>query len=147
MPTDSVFLDRERAAKASVILKLKHNGLPKDAVLAISRLVSGAVDGLKPEDVAIIDADSERSLGMGQDDTDAGEGEVARLTQRLISTLEPVVGANAIRASVNIDYDQDTTEQSEEKYDPSVSALLSVRRSGSVRCAWHSEQRAYGQEG
>jgi flagellar M-ring protein FliF len=129
MPTDSVFLDRERAAKASVILKLKHNGLPKDAVLAISRLVSGAVDGLKPEDVAIIDADSERSLGMGQDDTDAGEGEVARLTQRLISTLEPVVGANAIRASVNIDYDQDTTEQSEEKYDPSVSALLSVQRS------------------
>ncbi len=129
MPTDSVFLDRERGAKASVILKLKHNGLPKDAVLAISRLVSGAVDGLKPEDVAIIDADSDRSLGMGHEDTDAGEGEVARLTQRLISTLEPVVGANAIRASVNIDYDQDTTEQSEEKYDPSVSALLSVQRS------------------
>jgi flagellar M-ring protein FliF len=129
MPTDSVFLDRERSAKASVILKLKHNGLPKDAVLAISRLVSGAVDGLKPEDVAIIDADSDRSLGIGHDDTGAGEGEVARLTQRLISTLEPVVGANAIRASVNIDYDQNTTEQSEEKYDPSVSALLSVQRS------------------
>jgi flagellar M-ring protein FliF len=98
-------------------------------VLAISRLVSGAVDGLKPEDVAIIDADSDRSLGIGHDDTGAGEGEVARLTQRLISTLEPVVGANAIRASVNIDYDQNTTEQSEEKYDPSVSALLSVQRS------------------
>jgi flagellar M-ring protein FliF len=129
MQTNSVFLDRERAAKASVILKLKHNGLPKDAVLAISRLVSGAVDGLKPEDVAIIDADSDRSLGLGHDDTGAGEGEVARLTQRLISTLEPVVGANAIRASVNIDYDQNTTEQSEEKYDPSVSALLSVQRS------------------
>jgi len=129
MPTDSVFLDRERAAKASVILKLKHNGLPKDAVLAISRLVSGAVDGLKPEDVAIIDADSDRSLGTGHDDTSAGEGEVAKLTQRLITTLEPVVGANAIRASVNIDYDRNTTEQSEEKYDPSVSALLSVQRS------------------
>ena len=69
--------------------------------MAISRLVSGAVDGLKPEDVAIIDADSDRSLGLGHDDTDTGEGEVARLTQRLIGTLEPVVGANAIRASVN----------------------------------------------
>ena len=31
-------------AKASVILKLRHDGLSKDAVLAISRLVSGAVD-------------------------------------------------------------------------------------------------------
>jgi flagellar M-ring protein FliF len=129
MPTDSVFLDRERTAKASVILKLRHNGLPKDAVMAISRLVSGAVDGLKPEDVAIIDADSDRSLGLGHDDTDLGEGEVAKLTQRLINTLEPVVGANAIRASVNIDYDRDSTEESEEKYDPSVSALLSVQRS------------------
>jgi flagellar M-ring protein FliF len=129
MPTDSVFLDRQRAAKASVILKLRHNGLSKDAVMAISRLVSGAVDGLKPEDVAIIDADSDRSLGQGSDDTDAGEGEVARLTQRLVSTLEPVVGTNAIRASVNVDYDQDSTEKSEEKYDPSVSALLSVQRS------------------
>ena len=129
MPTDSVFLDRQRAAKASVILKLRHNGLSKGAVMAISRLVSGAVEGLKPEDVAIIDADSDRSLGLGQDDTEAGEGEVARLTQRLVSTLEPVVGANAIRASVNIDYDQNSTEESEEKYDPTVSALLSVQRS------------------
>jgi flagellar M-ring protein FliF len=129
MPTDSVFLDRQRAAKASVILKLRRNGLSKDAVMAISRLVSGAVDGLKPEDVAIIDADSDRSLGLGHDDTDSGEGEVARLTQRLITTLEPVVGANAIRASVNIDYNQDSTDESQEKYDPSVSALLTMQRS------------------
>ena len=35
MPTDSVFLDRQRAAKASVILRLKHNSLSKDAVAAI----------------------------------------------------------------------------------------------------------------
>jgi len=79
----------------------------------------------------------------GHDDTDTGEGEVARLTQRLIGTLEPVVGANAIRASVNIDYDQNSTEESDEKYDPSVSALLSVQRSeddsgGGARSVWRS---------
>jgi len=128
MPTDSVFLDKQRAAKASVILKVRHNGLSKDAVLAISRLVAGAVDGLKPEEVAIIDADSERSLGQGSDDTDSGEGEVAKLTQRLISTLEPVAGTNAIRASVNIDYDHESKEESDEKYDPTVSAVLSMQR-------------------
>lgn len=129
MATDSVFLDRQRTAKASVILKLRRNGLPKDAVMAISRLVSGAVDGLKPEDVAIIDADSDRSLGIGSSDANTGEGEEARLAQRLVSTLEPIVGANAIRASVNIEYNQNSSEQSEEKYDPSVSALLNVQRS------------------
>ena len=128
MPTDSVFLDRERSGKASVILKLKHNGLSKDAVVAISRLVAGSVDELKPEDVAIIDADSDRSLGFGHDGTSSGEAEEARLTERLINTLEPVVGANKIRASVNVDYDQGTTEKSQEEYDPTVSAVLSQQK-------------------
>ena len=54
MQTESVFLDRQRDAKASVILKLKRGGISKSAVLAISRLVSGAVGGLKPEDVSIV---------------------------------------------------------------------------------------------
>jgi flagellar M-ring protein FliF len=129
MPTDSVFLDRERGAKASVILKLRGNGLSKDAVLAISRLVSGAVDELKPEDVSIVDADSARSLGLGHDGEQDGETLESTLTQRLITTLEPVVGTDKIRASVNVIHDQGSTDQSEEKYDPSVSALLSDQKS------------------
>jgi flagellar M-ring protein FliF len=129
MPTDSVFDDHQRGAKASVILKLRHNGLSKDAVVAISRLVSGAVDQLKPEDVSIVDADSDRSLGLSHDDQVSGEGADATLTQSLISTLEPVVGADKIRASVNIDYDQGTTEESQEKYDPTVSAVLTEQKS------------------
>lgn len=128
MPKDSVFLDRQREAKASVILKLHRGSLSKDAVLAISRLVSGAVEGLKPEEVSIIDADSDRSLGLGRDSAGSAEGEEARLTQQLISTLEPVVGANAIRASVNINYDQGSSEESQEKYDPTVRAVLSEQK-------------------
>ncbi|HUB29871.1 MAG TPA: flagellar basal-body MS-ring/collar protein FliF [Terracidiphilus sp.] len=128
MPSDSVFLDRQRGAKASVILKLRRNGLSKDAAMAIARLVSGAVDELKPEDVSIIDADSDMSLGIGHDGPGNDEAAEARLTQHLISTLEPVVGINAIRASVNVDYDQGSVEESQEKYDPSVSALLSEQK-------------------
>jgi flagellar M-ring protein FliF len=127
MPTDSVFVDRQRAAKASVVLRLRRNGLSKDSVEAISRLVSGAVDELKPEDVSIIDADSNRSFGLGDKGPGSGDEE-AKLAERLISTLEPVVGANAIRASVNVSYDQGSIDSNEEKYDPSVSALLSVQR-------------------
>ena len=128
MPTDSVFLDRQRSAKAAVILRLKHNGLSKDAVVAISRLVSGAVDELKPEDVSIIDADSERSLGLAHDGPGGDQDEEARLTNRLINTLEPVVGTNAIRASVNVDFDEASTDENDEKYDPAVSALLTMQR-------------------
>jgi len=129
MATDSLFRDQQRAAKASVILKLRGNGLSKDAVMAISRMISGAVDNLQPEDVSIVDADSARSLGLGHNGQQDGEGMESILTQRLISTLEPVVGANKIRANVNIDQDQSTTEESQEKYDPSVSALLSDQKS------------------
>jgi len=132
LPTDSVFLDRQRGAKASVILKLRRTGLSKDAVAAISRLVSGAVDELKPEDVSIIDADSDRSLGPGESGPGNSGDEEARLTERLMNTLEPIVGTNAIRANVNVDYDEGSSESSEEKYDPTVSALLSVQRSEDV---------------
>jgi len=129
MPTDSVFIDRQRGAKASVILKLRRGELSKASVLAIARLVSGAVDELKPEDVSIVDADSARALGVNQDSADPGEGAGAGLSERLMSTLEPIVGADKIRASVNVAYDQGTTEESQEKYDPSVSALLSDQKS------------------
>jgi flagellar M-ring protein FliF len=128
MPTDSVFADNQRGAKASVILKLRHDTLSKDAVLAISRLVSGAVDELKPEDVSIVDADSDRSLGLGHDGQEDGEATETMLAQRLVSTLEPVVGVDKIRASVNVDYDQGSTDEMQQKYDPTVSALLSDQK-------------------
>lgn len=130
MPTDSVFLDQQRAAKASVVLKLRRGVLSKDAVLAISNLVAGAVDELKPQDVSIVDADTDQELGLGQrsgGDLAAGAG--TTLTERLVSTLEPVVGAGKIRANVNVQYDQSTTDVNDEKYDPSVSALLSDQKS------------------
>jgi flagellar M-ring protein FliF len=129
MPTDSVFLDRQHTAKASVILKLRRSSLSKDAVLAISRLVSGAVDQLKPEDVSIVDADSARSLGLGHDGQSGNDGAEATLAQQLITTLEPVVGLDKIRASVNVNHDEGTTDESSEKYDPSVSVLLSDQKS------------------
>ena len=68
-----------------MILKLRANSLSKDAVLAISRLVSGAVDELKPEDVSIIDADSDTVAGPGPRWQAQWRGEEARLTQRLIA--------------------------------------------------------------
>jgi len=86
------------------------------------------VDELKPEDVAIIDADSNRSLGLGHTGSESGEEEEARLADRLVTTLEPIVGANSLRASVSVTYDQGSTEKSSEEYDPSVSAVLSSQK-------------------
>jgi len=128
MPTDSVFLDRQREAKGSVILKLNRNGISPDAVHAIARLVAGAVDELKPENVSVIDADTDESLNGEHDTPGNSQGAEAAVAQRLISTLEPIVGTNKIRASVNIEYDEGSTEESQEKYDPTVTAILNTQK-------------------
>ncbi len=129
MATDSVFLDRERGAKASVTLKLNRGGLSHDETMSIQRLVAGAVDNLKPSDVTIIDADSNESLGSGADGAAGEEGMERQLSQRLVNTLAPVLGSDHLRASVNVEYDQGSSEESEDKYDPSVVVPLVSQKS------------------
>lgn len=128
MATESVFLDREQGAKASVTLKLGNGGLTREQASAIQRLVAGAVSGLKPTDVAIIDTDSNELLGQG-DSSPGEEGLERQLTQRLMTTLLPVVGNDHLRASVNVEYDPGTVEESVDKYDPAVSVPLTTQRS------------------
>jgi flagellar M-ring protein FliF len=127
MPTASVFLDRERAAKASVALRMKRGSLSSDQISAISRLVSGAVDNLSPRDVTIIDADSNESLGSHSGTLEGRELET-ELAKRLLATLGPAVGVENLRTSVNVEYDLTSTEQSQDKYDPSVSAVLNSQK-------------------
>ena len=129
MASDSVFMDRERGAKASVTLRLRRGSLSRDDISAISRLVAGAVDELKPTDVVIVDADSNQSLGQSSGSPDGSDGIEQELTRRLISTLAPVVGADRIHASVNVEYETGSSEESQEKYDPAVSAVLTMQHS------------------
>ncbi|MGI4980565.1 MAG: flagellar basal-body MS-ring/collar protein FliF, partial [Janthinobacterium lividum] len=123
----SVFLDRERAAKASVTLRLKRGTLSQDELGAISRLVSGAVEDLAPSDVAIIDADSNEQLGQRKGTSEGRELE-EELSKRLVETLGPAVGPDNLRASVNVEYDMSTSEENQDKYDPAVSALLTTQK-------------------
>jgi flagellar M-ring protein FliF len=132
MATDSVFMDRERGAKASVTLRLKGGSLTRAEISEISRLVAGAVDELKPGDVVIIDADSNKTLGSSSASPDGSEGIEQEMTRRLISTLAPVVGADRMRASVNVEYETGSSEESQDKYDPAVSATLTMQRSEEI---------------
>jgi flagellar M-ring protein FliF len=127
MAKDSVFMDRERSAKASVTLRLRHSSLSREELKAITQLVAGAVDELKPDDVAIVDADSNQSLNASTSGTTDDEGEKT-LTQHLIATLAPIVGADHIHASVNLEYEIGSSEESQEKYDPAVSVPLNMQR-------------------
>lgn len=130
MPTESVFLERTRAAKASVILKVRTGRLPEETQVAIARLISGAVDNLDPENVTVIDADTNQPLGPQRRDAVRGDGSLEQaLTARLIKTLEPIVGTQHVRASVNVEFDPTTSEVNEESYDPKSAVAVSAQRS------------------
>ena len=128
LPSPSVFLDRERSGKASVTLRMKRGALSPDQISAVARLVAGAVDSLTPRDVTIIDADSNESLGAKGGSLEGRELE-AELSRRLVATLGPAVGADNLRASVNVEYDLSSTEENQDKYDPAVSAVLNSQKS------------------
>src|ERR1700691_5523946 len=57
-PKESVFLDQQQPAKASVMVKL-HTGARISAqnVVAITNLIASAVEGLNPSGVAVLDVD------------------------------------------------------------------------------------------
>ena len=131
LPRESLFMDQEREAKAAVILKTRGGALSEQAQLAIPQLVASAVDGLRPENVTVVDADSNAPLLRARGSNGAGTGYDldADLQKALLRTLEPVVGAEHVRASVHVEYDLSTSENTEEIYDPKSSATVSQQKS------------------
>ncbi|MGB7556259.1 MAG: flagellar basal-body MS-ring/collar protein FliF, partial [Candidatus Korobacteraceae bacterium] len=131
MPTESLYSERERTAKASVTVKLRRGRLPESSDTSIRQLVAGAVDRLSPENVVVIDADT--NLPLGRFGGNQGQGAPSEIDQdlakRVVETLEPVVGIQGVRASVHVEYDLSSGEETEETYDPASSVALSVTRS------------------
>jgi flagellar M-ring protein FliF len=127
MPHDSLFRDQERPAKASVVLKLKHRTLADGEPEAIRNLVASAVDGLTPDRVVLVDAAGNLPLGPRTPDALRLTAEQA-LEDKLVSTLEPVTGIGNVRASVTLDYDAESVDETRETYDPDQTVTLSMQR-------------------
>lgn len=127
LPHDSLFRDQERPAKASVVLKLRHRTLADGEPDAIRNLVASAVDGLNPDNVVLVDASGHLPLGPKTAESMQLSAEQA-LEDKLVSTLEPVTGAGNVRVSVTLDYDQTSSDTTQEIYDPDKTATLTVQR-------------------
>ena len=131
LPQQSLFADEAKVAKASVVLKLKKASLAPDQVDSIRNLVASAVENLAPEQVTLVDADGRADLAQKGRGLNAGE-EAAALEARLVAMLEPLAGPGNVRATVNVSYDQATSERSDDVYDPAGSVALSTARSEQV---------------
>ena len=131
MPAESLYSERERSAKASVMVKLRHGRLPEQSDMAIRQMVAGAVDRLSPEKVVVVDAETNQPLGrFGGGADGGGPSEIDQdLAKRVVDTLEPVVGSQGVRASVHVEFDLSSGDETQETYDPNSSVALSVTRS------------------
>ncbi|MGH9407613.1 MAG: flagellar basal-body MS-ring/collar protein FliF [Terriglobia bacterium] len=128
LPHDSLFTEQQRQAKASVLVKLRNGQLSERSLKAITYLVASAVDTLEPRNVTVIDANGNVPIVM-QGGVDPGSPEGAAeyeqaLDQKLEATLAPVLGAGHFVARATVEYDQASTDNTQETFDPKDSVVL-----------------------
>ncbi len=132
---ENLFAEPEKPATASVVLRLVPGGVldPRE-LQGIVNLVACGVEGLRPENVTVVDM-AGGLLSRGQDEISTGGLSRSQLDYqrrleqsletRIQTMLEPVVGANNVIARVSADVDFRQVNVSEEAYDPDSAVVRS----------------------
>jgi flagellar M-ring protein FliF len=126
-PEDSIFASTEKQTTASVALRLSPGfELSAASVAAITHLVAGAVENLKPENVTVVDSTGKLLSKPTDEAFDSGASSVAdyrervehNLAKKAEDMLVAVLGPG--RASVRVSAEIDMTSMNlvTEKYEP-----------------------------
>ena len=144
LPKESVFLDQQQPAKASVMVKLRPGAhISSQNVLAVTNLVASAVAGLTPDSVSVVDMDGtllSRPKRSSPNDGSQVTSEALEVRQqvekdlvaKINETLEPLLGANKFRAGASVDCDLTSGDQQEETLDPAHSVMVSSQKTEDV---------------
>lgn len=143
IPQPSVFVSQQRDPSAAVMIGLKPGRtIDKSQAQAIVNLVVGAVEGMKPSGVVLLDTNG-RLLhkpddATGDDPSAVSDQYAAQhtieqdLQSRIQALLDRVVGPGHSSAQVSIELDWSRTEATSEIYNPNNQQSL-VRTSQDVR--------------
>ncbi len=129
LPKDRLFISDEEEAKASVVLRLKNgDDLGREEVKAIAALVSGAVKGLKKENVQIVDTsgrllsefltDDAEPLMLTQTQLEYQRKVEKDLESKVNEILGRTLGQGSAVAKVTADIDFAKRDVTKEEYDP-----------------------------
>src|SRR5271154_4068536 len=128
LPQPSLFAAEEKVAKASVVLKLKRASIDPEQADAIRSLVAGSVENLNVDQVTLVDADGR--VNFKQRSSNAAEADAEEAMEaKLVAMLEPLAGRDNVRATVNMTYDEGSEQRTDEVYDPTEVATLSMQKS------------------
>ena len=125
MPDRPLFSRDKVDATASIVLKVRGT-LEPNQVRAIRHLVAGAVNGLRPERVSIVDERGQLLADGASDDPNGSdvssdERQAAfekRLRGQVEAIVSSVVGPNHARVQVAADFDFNRVTQTSDKFDP-----------------------------
>ncbi len=136
-PEKTIFAKQAQDPAASVLLKIRPGSeLDKKQIRGIANFVAGSVEGLKPENVTIIDVFGNLLTPKDDEGDDIGADatrlqytrEVERgYTQRIESMLAKVLGPNKVVARVTADLDFSSSQREEESFDPGGQVARSER--------------------
>jgi flagellar M-ring protein FliF len=139
MPEQSLFLEDQKPASASVVLKLRPGSkLDNAKAQGIVHLVASAVQGLKDENVTIMSTDGKVLYKKDSPDTPFQMTNLQIETKNRIeedmhrkvqSMLEQVLGANKVITRVTAELDFSQTQIAEDTYDPDSAVVRSQQRS------------------
>ncbi len=129
-PKESLFKDEQNPPTASVMItyKVGYNTLKNEQIKAIVNLVANSVEGMKPENVVVLDnlgnvltdkLEEEENVTAGVQKKIEYKKRVERYYKKEIqSMLEKVVGKGKVVVRVNAELDFTKLKETKEFYDP-----------------------------
>jgi flagellar M-ring protein FliF len=153
IPEKTLLSSDQSPATASITIKVKPGqSLDRTQVRAITHLVASSVEGLKPENVVLVDSEGNMLASGSPDDQDAATSQTDsqrvaessaadEIKRRVQNMLDQVLGPNqsTVQASVAMDWTQ--RETTSNTYDPTPAA---VRSSQKVNEAYNTNGQALG---
>ncbi len=142
MPKDRLFTEDKKETTASVMVKLRGSGeLTKRQLNGITHLIALSVEGLKPENIAIIDYNGnllsssqkrDELAGLSSSQLDVSKQVEGHLQEKAQSMLDDVLGRgkSVIRLTADLNFRQ--LERTSENYDPNSPSIRSEERTKST---------------
>ena len=128
LPRREPFARDRQEAQASVVLSMAGAArLDRDAVQSVLNLVAAAVPGLRPQNIALIDARGTLLARAGEPTGPAAVAQSAeeirratelRLSHAVEEMLERTLGPGRVRAEAAVEMDFERVNETQERYDP-----------------------------
>lgn len=150
LPRREPFQRDRQDAQASVVLTMAGTQrMDREGVQAVLNLVSAAVPGLRPQNVAVVDSRGNVLSRAGEPTGQAAAAQTAeelrratelRLSRAVEEMLERTLGPGRVRAEAAVEMDLDQVRETQERFDPDGQVVRSQQSSTSTSRTTEQQQ-------